>query len=272
MSSKTTSCVVVCVKWTLDEHQGDDRFSGLSPADQAALELGLRTGEATGDDVVVVSAGPSNADKILREALACGATRAVRIETPRGISSCDAARAVARVVTEFGPIRLVWCGDYSPDRGSGSFPAFLAGSLSMDQALGLIRVEFDGDSGERLDVVRRLDGGRRERSIVTSGAVLSVEGSLVRLRRASLSGALAAQSRPVDVVESHLPPVDDPVLKPYRPRARSFPSPRGESPLERFRSVTETASPSGRSDPVVLDPARAAETIVDRLREWGYVQ
>lgn len=275
--------VIVCVKWSpagsMESASGataaDDRFTGMSAADQAALELGLRTAEAAGGDVVVVTAGPPAADRILREALACGAGRAVRIDLGTDVASIDAAGAVARVLETLGDVRLIWCGDYSMDRGSGSFPAFLAAHLGLEQALGLVRIEFPPTGALPLDVVRRLDGGRRERSIVRSTAVLSVEGSVVRLRRASLSASLRAQSLPIDVVDSRLDPApsfEASTLRPFRPRPRSIAVPRGATPLDRIRSVTETASPKGSSDPIVLDPDRAAETILERLRTWGYIQ
>lgn len=277
--------IVVCLKWTpadpsrASSSSTDERFTEISAADQAALELALCSAEAAGDRVVVITAGPPPADKILREALACGAVRAMRVDIGSGvdgqIASADSAAAVARVVQTLGDVRLIWCGDYSSDRGSGSFPAFLAAHLGLEQALGLIRVDFPATNALPLDVIRRLDGGRRERSIVRAAAVLSVEGSVARLRRASLSASLSAQSRPIDIVETSADDtleIEPTVLRPYRPRARSIPAPSGTTPLDRIRSVTETSAPKGSSDPIALDAPQAAALILQRLREWGYVQ
>lgn len=270
------SSVVVCIKWappqTPSDAASDDRFAGVSPADQAAIELALRTGEACGDEVVAISVGPAGADKILREALSCGATRAIRVDAPEESASADAAAAAARAIGTLDGVRLVWCGDYSPDRGSGSFPAFLAARLGLDQVLGLVRVEFPASGGLPLEVVRRLDGGRRERSIVHSAAVLSVEGSLARLRRASLARTLAARTLDIDVISAGIEPVEPNPTRPFRPRARTISAPSGDSPLDRIRAVTETATPKGSSDPIALEPAEAATLILTRLREWGYTQ
>ena len=274
--STPSSSVVVCVKWApprlTNDPAADERFGEMSAADQAALEFGLRTGQASGDDVVVVTVGPQSADKVLREALACGAHRAIRIDAPADVSTHDAASAAARTLSALGSISLIWCGDYSADRGSGAFPAFLAAHLGLEQSLGLIRVDFGDGGALPLDVVRRLDGGRRERSRVISTAVLSVEGSVVRLRRASLGRALSAQSQPIEVVATTLSAVESPIERPYRPRARVIPAPTGSTPLDRVRSVTESASPKISSDPVELEPRRAAELILERLREWGYTE
>ena len=83
------------------------------------------------------------------------------------------------------------------DRGTGSVPAFLAHELGNAQALGLVEV----DTGHAVDravdcaCVRRLDGGRREVLDVAAPAVLSVEGSVRRLRRAPLAAARRVEDR-----------------------------------------------------------------------------
>lgn len=270
------SSIIVCVKWALprlsQDAAADERYAELSAADQAALELGLRTAEASGDEVVVVTVGPVGSEKILRAALACGAARAIRIDAPADAATPEAAAAAARVVSTIGGTRLIWCGDYSSDRGSGTFPAFLAAHLHLEQCLGLIRVDFPDRGTFPLEVVRRLDGGRRERSRVSSCAVLSVEGSLTRLRRAPLSRTLAAQSQEIEVVDSGIHEVEPPADKPFRPRARSIPAPKGTMSLDRIRSVTETTAAKGSGDPLHLEPVAAATLILERLREWGYTR
>lgn len=274
--SASSSRVVVCVKWAPPRLTGDpstdERFAAMSAADQAALEFGLRTARATDDELVVVTVGPPSADKVLREALACGAHRAIRIDAPSDVATRDSASAAARTLSKLGSLGLIWCGDYSADRGSGAFPAYLAAHLGLDQSLGLVRVDFSHGGTLPLDVVRRLDGGRRERSRVASSAVLSVEGSVARLRRASLGRTLSALSQPIEIEASALVAVEPPIEKPYRPRARVIPAPTGSTPLDRVRSVTESASPKVSADPIELEPRRAAELILERLREWGYTE
>ena len=105
----------------------------------------------------------------------------------------DSASVAAALTPVVAHSTAVWCGDYSADRGSGSVPAFLAARLHRQQALGLVGVEFI----DPLRVTRRLDGGRREILRITGPAVLSVEGSVARLRRASLRSALTAQKAEV---------------------------------------------------------------------------
>ena len=250
---------------------GDERFAGISAADQAAVEVALRQGALTGDSVVVVTAGPPAAERALRDASACGAAQALRIDLAADASSEVVAAALAGAVRAAA---FVWCGDYSTDRGSGSVPAFLAGELGARQALGVVAVELAVDTGTdgvprpfrravppSVAATRRLDGGRREVLRVMTPAVVSVEGAAARLRRASLGAVLAARTAPIEVRESdargeHLSAgrttagtVAGPVaagtvgagpaavravgVRAYRPRARALPPPHG-STLERL--------------------------------------
>ena len=259
--------IAVCLKWVQPHGSPDDRFAGISAADQSALELALHTAEVRGDEVVAITMGPTGAERALRDALACGATRAVRIATDNGASSVHVATALAR---EVGAADLVWCGDYSADRGSGSVPAFLAARLNIDQALGLIDVEINGN-GSQIRAVRRLDGGRREILSISGRAVLSVEGSTARLRRASLRSVIAADSASIDVRTSSSVANDDVELVPYRPRARVLPAPSGSSALDRVRVLTDAGGTPSRSETVVLEPADAARRILQALRDWDYL-
>lgn len=256
--------VVACLKWVTPRADDDDRFAGISAADQSALEFALQSAQP-GEDVVVVCAGPVGAERALRDAVACGVTRAVRIDLDPRASSSAVASAIASVVTG---ARLVWCGDYSLDRGTGSMPGFLAARLGIGQALGLIDVTIAHDA---MTVVRRLDGARREIVRVSGPAVLSVEGSTARLRRASLRGVLAADTATIDVVTGPSSVVDTVDEKPFRPRARALAAPAGASALDRVRSLTDAGSVTARSETVVLDPPAAAARIVSTLREWGYL-
>ena len=150
--------IAVCLKWINASGQtdiDDDRFMGFSYADQAALEYALRIAENTNDEVIAVTAGPVGAEAVLRDAIARGAQRAVRIDIDRSHDSAVIAQAIAQVVAHCS---LIWCGDYSSDRGSGSVPAFIAAELSFAQALGLVEIQVPADSLHPIRALRRLDG------------------------------------------------------------------------------------------------------------------
>ncbi len=270
--------IAVCWKWvSLDrEREADHRWSGVSAADEAALEVALTIADQAGADapfgaeveVMVICLGPASADEVLRDAIAAGATSAVRLDASTELDSHVVAIALAE---HLGDRDLVLCGDYSLDRGTGSVPAFLAGELSSAQALGLLEVDTSShdDSGV-LRVVRRLDGGRREILDVTAPAVLSVEGSAASLRRASLAASLAARTAPVDVVRGPHGRLPEAEIHPYRPRARVVPAPAGGS-LDRVRQILDIGGGEMHAELVTLDPPAAASKILGQLRDWGYL-
>lgn len=270
--------IAVCMKWVerrpeVDPLTGDvrtdARTKGASAADLAALEWALRLGEAWGEEVVVASAGPSGVEAMLREGLAAGATRAVRVEQEDAPSDAVAAGLAAAVQGA----SIVVCGDHSLDRGSGAVPAYLAAHLGAAQALGLVALApVEGHPG-RLLAERRLDGGRRERLAVARPAVLAVE-PIVRLRRASLEGVLAARTAPIEVVPGpgRSSSASTPAVAPFRPRARVLLAPAaGLSARERILSLTGALVDRTPPELLVLDPEAAADRLLAQLRTWGYL-
>lgn len=250
----------------------DDRDMGLSPADEAALELALQLG----DHVTVVSAGDVDAERSLRAALEVGADQAIRCPgganwSSRNVSSRDVAVALADAVRGCD---LVLCGDYSADRGSGSVPAFLAAELGVPQALGVVALFWDETATPRLLMAeRRLDRGRRELLQVAPGAVVSVEGSTARLRRAPLSRVLTARDIEIGTGQSVVGDAASPSFRVHRPRVQLRPAPEpSASPLERIEQVTETSI--NREPPRVVraEPADAAREIFMQLQAWGYLE
>jgi electron transfer flavoprotein beta subunit len=284
-SARTT--IAVAMKWVplhveVDPLSGavvaDARFAGASAADRAALEWALSLAGEFGAEVVVATAGPVEAEAVLRDALACGAARAVRIDAPTGSASDVVATVLAGAL---GGTALVFAGDHSLDRGSGSVPAFLAAELGCAQALGLVGVERE-DSGPSpstsvaVRATRRLDHGRREVLRVSGPAVLSFEGGTAELRRAPLASVLAARDATIDVV----PWTGEPESRvrvtrrvPYRPRPRALPPPAADlTPRERVLSLTGALVERTPPRTVVATTDEAATLILDQLRAWGYLE
>ena len=269
---------------------------GVTPPDAAALETALRLA-GPGGRVVALAVGPPAVDGVLAEVAALGA-EVVRLPASAPdpvVDERELARALAVVVREVGPFDLVLCGDRSVDRGTGSLPAFLAHELGVAQALGLVDlrpagpVPADGADGAgeatgrpALRAVRRLDGGWREQLDVPLPAVCAVEGGL-RLRRASLAGALAAAGGTVRVhpAEVRAGPVTATghgsvhvgAPRPFRPPPHRLPPPEGDDP--RLRLLALTGALDTPEPPVVVGPLEAADAadrllaFVERARSGG---
>lgn len=253
----------------------DERTSRLSEADGAALELALRAAEAWGASVTAVTVGPPAAEAVLREALACGAAHAVRVDGAAARRAEDVAAALAAVVR---PADQVWCGDQGLEAGSGAVPVLVAAHLGAAGAFGLVEVGSPAASEPgRLVAVRRLDGGRRERLAVAGRAVLSVEGAAARLRRAGLPGVLRAERATIEVVRpaaAAAGSVRVGLPAPYRPRPRVVPAPAGATALDRVRVLTGAglagAPDADRRASVAATPEEAADLILEALARWGY--
>jgi electron transfer flavoprotein beta subunit len=262
--------IAVCWKWvSLDrEHELDERWAGVSAADEAALEIALTIADtlADGTTVTVIGLGPADADDVLRRALAVGATAVRRLDASPELDSRTVALAIAALVADAD---LVVCGDYSIDRGTGSVPAFIAAELGVAQALGLVEIDIATAADPPLRVLRRLDGGRRELLDVPIPAVVSVEGSVARLRRAPLTASLSARSTPIDVVAGPHGRAPETEIHPYRPRPRTLPAPSGDT-LSRVRSILDVGGDDSHAETVTLDPPAAARRIIEQLRDWGY--
>ena len=260
----------------------DPHDRGPAAADFAALEHALRLAERWDARVVAATVGPAEADTMLRDALAAGAAEALRVEPPGRASALrpadlvegrqDVPAALAAALRErYGVPYLVLCGDRSADRGTGSFPAFLAVAFHAAQALGVVRLEPEGD--RVLRVHRRLDGGRREVLRVRGPAVVSVEAAGVRLRRAALPATLASRDAaipvtPMAAAATHRVPVLG--AHPYRPRPRELPGPSGTA---LHRTLELTGALVERTPPTVLgplSPGEAADELLGYLRRHGY--
>jgi len=247
----------------------DDRTSGFSLADAAALECALLLGEAWQLPVAAITAGPPAAQGVLRDAAAFGPQRLVFVTADIDAPSEAIAEALAPLLDGAA---VVCCGDYSADRGSGSVPAFLAHQLEAAQALGL--TGLTPRTPGCLIAQRRLDGGRREHLQVTAPAVISVEPGAARLRRASLSGLLAAREAVIEVAEgavTHGSRVQVMSTAPYRPRPKMLPPPH--DPLPRARLLALTGALTERTLPRVVRAScdEAADELISYLKDKGYL-
>ena len=247
----------------------DDRSAGFSLADASALEWALRLGEAWQLPVTAITAGPPEAQAVLRDAAAFGPLRLLLVTADRDAPSEEIADALA---PRLDGAAVVCCGDYSADRGSGSVPAFLAHQLEAAQALGL--TGLTPRTPGCLIAQRRLDGGRREHLQVTAPAVISVEPGAARLRRASLSGLLAAREAVIEVAEgavTHGSRVQVMSTAPYRPRPKMLPPPH--DPLPRARLLALTGALTERTLPRVVRAScdEAADELISYLKDKGYL-
>jgi len=215
----------------------------------------LRLAAARSTDVIAIAAGPPAADAMLRDAVAAGAAKAIRVDAGRGRTQRDGRRGLSprRCPAD---VDIVLCGDWSTDRGSGSVPAYLAAHRGAAQALGLVSL-----TRRRLGHHGRTPARRRSPRASAGPApmVLSVEGASAHARRAPLEGVLRSRDATISVVHEHFEhhPAAAVRTAPYRPRARvlsppAVPSPETASSPSPARSSTATRRNDWCSTPAKL--------------------
>ena len=203
--------IAVCVKqvvtrdWPLrvneskDWVQDRDASFEMNEPDAYALEEALRLKEQHGGEVVVCSAGPLRVSQVIREALARGADRAIRVESD-SLAAADGymvAEALAAAVLE-EQFDLVLTGLQSDDQGFAQTGVVLAELLGIPHATIIMEVQV-GDG--RVRVKRELEGGWFQWVSMTTPALLTIQSGINQLRYATLKGIMAAKKKDVRVVE-----------------------------------------------------------------------
>lgn len=206
--------VVVCAKqvlelsdyveFTPDGRDVDAAFGslGLNEPDSYAVEEALRLREAAdGGEVVVVTVGTDSAEDVLRQCLAMGADRAVRV-TADAISLHDplqVARALAAAVRAEAA-DVVLCGVQSTDAGQQSTGPALAAVLDVPCVSVATDVELVAD-GRAVRVHREFEGGLTEVVEVDLPVVLTVQTGLNTPRYGTFKEKMRAKKAEIPVIE-----------------------------------------------------------------------
>ena len=176
------------VNWVLNQWDGVALAAALSLCDRAG------TGE-----VVVVTVDDEAADEMLRECLACGAHRAIRIPavTAAGGDPLAVGRLLA-AVAEREIFTIVLAGAQSEDMSNAATGAAVAGYLDAPLVALVKSIELDD---EYADVERELSGGRTEVLRVRTPAVLTVQTGSYTPKQPTLRQLKQARQRPVEIFD-----------------------------------------------------------------------
>ena len=167
----------------------------VNEPDAYALEEALRQKEKQGGEVVVITAGASRAQQVLREALAKGADRAIHLEDP-GFIALDAfntAKAIAAAIQN-EQFDLIVTGLQSDDYGYAQTGVILAELLKWPHATIIMQIE-KADAGIR--VKRELEAGFFQFVNLSLPAVLTIQSGINKLRYATLIGIKQAKNKPL---------------------------------------------------------------------------
>jgi electron transfer flavoprotein beta subunit len=175
----------------------------LNPYDEFALEQALRTKEQLGTgSVTVVTLGPKDAQKELRDTLARGADKAVLLVTEQWISdSWSAAQALARWI-KTQKCDVVFCGKQAVDADNSQLPPRLAAMLGFGCVSEVAKLTLEGTT---FTAERDIEGAREILECKTP-AVISCNKGLNEPRYPNLKGIMAAKKKPLEEVATELDP------------------------------------------------------------------
>jgi electron transfer flavoprotein beta subunit len=181
--------IVVCLKEVVDPALNIDfgltnnvifregRPLKLNPNDAAALSLALDIKkEAKDAEITLVSIGPERVEKYLRDGLALGADKAVRIweDGFSEFSPWQKAKLLIGAVKLLGA-DLVLAGLRSLDTASGQVGPLMAGWLDRPCVGGVVSIEFD-EQRNNTTLVKDIGRGEREKISCPLPAVVTVKG------------------------------------------------------------------------------------------------
>lgn len=201
--------IAVCIKQTpdtttririADSGRGivtDDITWIVNPYDEFAIEEALKLTEAHGGEVTIISMGPASIEKTIREALAMGAHKAIRLNVEEiPYDPLVTARALAEVLKD-GGYDLILMGRQAIDDDHGQMPSMVAQALNLPCATVVVELNVDGDKATAL---REVEGGHEKVSLALP-AVIGAQRHLNEPRYRTLKGIMQAKKKQIEVRE-----------------------------------------------------------------------
>lgn len=231
----------------------------LNEWDDYAIEEAVQLQEAgIADEVVTVTIGPEDCEQTIRQALAKGADRAVRIwdDALEDVDLLDVGsktEILSAVLKEEDP-DLVLTGVQTSDDSFAATGVSLAKNLGYQWGAVVNHLEHDFKDGIA-SVRRELEGGVEEVTEIELPAVLTIQTGINQPRYASLRGIRQAQQKPLDVRSFTDIGVD-------------------ESTVASRLELTEMYEPESESDVTVWEgnPEETASQLGELLRDTGVAQ
>ncbi len=210
----------------------------ISFYDEIAVEEALRLKEKHGGEVTVLTIGPAESSKEVRECLAKGADAgAILVDAAWGARDPLAtARTLQAKVTALGA-ELVLLGRVATDRDNAAVGPMLATLLGWACVTDVVGLEIAGSRG----TARREADGGVETYTFALPAVITCQKDLNEPRYAGLKGIMAAKKKPVE----------------------EAPCPAGPNQVEVVKLALPPARKAGR---IVGEGAAAVPALIDALR------
>jgi len=190
----------------------------LSFYDELALEEAVKTKEKFGGEVTVLTIGPRESSKELRECLAKGADRAMILVDPLwgARDPRSSAKVLAAKIQELGA-DVVFVGRVATDRDQASVGPMLATMLEFACVTDVVKLELTATNGT---AQRETEAGVETLSFPLP-AVIACDKGLNEPRYAGLKGIMAAKKKTIEEVTFTDVPNATTIVKLELPAARA---------------------------------------------------
>ena len=223
----------------------------INPDDKAAIESSLQLKEQCGAHVTVITMGPPQAEKALREALAMGADEAHLI-TDRVFGGSDTlatSTIIAAAVKKLG-CDLVLCGRQAIDGDTAQVGPQIAEHLDIPQITYAAGISYNPENG-KLTVKRQFED--RYQTLEVSGLCLvTVLSTMVKPRYMNVWDIVAQDSKEIGKLTNEELQLDKAVC--------------GLSGSPTKVKATFTKQLDKTVETLELDPEQAAQVILDALK------
>ncbi|MBI4126649.1 MAG: electron transfer flavoprotein subunit beta/FixA family protein [Deltaproteobacteria bacterium] len=169
----------------------------INPYDEYAVEAALRLKEkAGGGEVVIVTAGPARAVETMRQVLAMGADRGIRIDTAGLTLDPYTTAVMLAAACKDEQFNIIFAGKQAVDDDCAQVHIGVAEFLQIPHVSPIEKFELNADLTQAV-VERPVSGGVKEVIEVKLPAVFGCEKGLNEPRYASLPGIMKAKSKPM---------------------------------------------------------------------------
>lgn len=168
----------------------------MGPYDEIAVEEALRLRECVSGEVVIVTAGPARAVESMRQALALGADRGIRVDTEDlELDPFITAQLLAEGCRPES-FDILFAGKVAVDDNAGQVPVGVAELLGWPLVSPIEGFEFLPEA-RSVRTVRAAGGGIKEIVEAPLPAVIGCEKGLNTPRFATLPNILKAKAKPI---------------------------------------------------------------------------
>ncbi len=214
----------------------------MNPFDEIAIEEATRLKEAgIATEIIAVSCGPTQAQDVIRTAMAIGADRGIHVVCDQLLEPLAVAK-ILKSVAQKEAVQLVIMGKQAIDDDANQTGQMLAALWGVPQATFASKLEV---SGQQAVVTREIDGGL-EKISMSLPAVVTTDLRLNEPRYVTLPNIMKAKKKPIE---------------------QSTPADHGVDITHRLKLLKVEDPPSRKAGIKVPDVA----TLVDKLRNEAKV-